>query len=89
MTQNNTLTDQDLTNNIPQRDPNWDYYEIWQSLHIAKYKIEAGLKLISAQEQADNETDEKLKEILDTVVEELEQVIENDLTNYSDDEIYE
>lgn len=88
MTQDNTLTDQSLTNTIPQPDPNWDYYELWQSLHIAQFKIQAGLKLVLGQEQANHDTDQKLKEILETVVEELEQVIDNDLTGYTDDEVY-
>ncbi|MEH2377306.1 MAG: hypothetical protein V7K27_00110 [Nostoc sp.] len=72
--------------NTPQPDPAWDYYEIWQSLHTIKNKIDAGIKLISGEEQADDTTDEKLKEILEPVLEQLERLIENDLTNYSDDD---
>ncbi|MHC5613422.1 MAG: IS200/IS605 family transposase [Nostoc sp.] len=30
--------------NISQPDPDWDYYEIWQSLHTIKNKIDAGIK---------------------------------------------
>jgi hypothetical protein len=66
-------------------DPEWDYYEIWQSLHTIKNKIDAGLKFISGEELADNTTDEKLKEILEPALEKLEEVIEDYLTNYSDD----
>ena len=69
----------------PQPDPNWDYYEIWQSLHAIKNKIDTGIKLISDAETANNTTDEKLKEILETALEQLESVIENDLTDYSKD----
>ncbi|HIK04583.1 MAG TPA: hypothetical protein IGS40_07710 [Trichormus sp. M33_DOE_039] len=82
------MTDKDLTNTIPKPDPSWDYYELWQSLHIAQYKIQSALKLALGQEQANHETDQKVKEILETVVEELEQVIDNDLTAYSNDEVY-
>lgn len=71
--------------NIPQPDPAWDYYEIWQLLHTIKNKIDAGIKLISAEELADNTTDEKLKEILEPALQQLESLIENELTDYSDD----
>ncbi|MDZ8261717.1 hypothetical protein [Nostoc sp. ChiQUE01b] len=36
--------------NISQPDPEWDYYEIWQSLHHIKTKIDAGLIFISGKE---------------------------------------
>ncbi|MEH2001084.1 MAG: hypothetical protein V7L00_20435 [Nostoc sp.] len=71
--------------NISQTDPDWDYSEVWQSLHIAQNKIDAGIKFISDQETGDDATDQKLKEILKPALEHLESVIENDLTNYSDD----
>ncbi|MHC5719151.1 MAG: hypothetical protein ACYTX0_45615 [Nostoc sp.] len=71
--------------NISQPDPDWDYYEIWQSLHTIKNKIDAGIKLISGEELADNTTDEKLKEILEPALEQLESLIENDLSDYSED----
>jgi hypothetical protein len=29
----------------------WDYYEIWQSLHAIKSKIDAGLEFIATQEK--------------------------------------
>ncbi|MEH2151039.1 hypothetical protein [Nostoc sp.] len=71
--------------NISQPDPDWDYYEVWQSLHTIKTKIDAGIKLISGEETGDNTTDKKLKEILEPALEQLESVIENDLTDYSED----
>ncbi|MEH1959844.1 MAG: hypothetical protein V7L05_08150 [Nostoc sp.] len=71
--------------NISQPDPDWDYYEVWQSLHTIKNKIDAGIKLISGEETADYATDEKLKQILEPALEQLELVIENDLTDYSED----
>ncbi|MHC5729588.1 MAG: hypothetical protein ACYTXY_36780 [Nostoc sp.] len=71
--------------NISQPDPDWDYYEVWQSLHTIKNKIDAGIKLISGKETGDNTTDKKLKEILEPALEKLESVIENDLTDYSED----
>ena len=71
--------------NIPQPDPDWDYYEVWQSLHTIKAKIDAGLKFISTKEQADDSIDAKLKEILEPALESLELIIENDLTNYSEE----
>lgn len=71
--------------NISQPDPDWDYYEVWQSLHIIRTKIDAGMKFISGEELADNTTDEKLKQILEPALEQLESIIENDLTSYSDD----
>ncbi|OYD99814.1 hypothetical protein [Nostoc sp. 'Peltigera membranacea cyanobiont' 232] len=70
----------------PQPDPDWDYYETWQLLHTIKKKIDAGIKFISGEELADNTTDEKLKQILEPALEQLEEVIENHLTNYSDDD---
>lgn len=76
-------------NNIPQPDPNWDYYEVWQLLQIAQFKIQTGIKLLLGQEQANNETDQTVKETLETALENLEQVIDNHLTSYTDDEIYE
>ncbi|WP_414579612.1 hypothetical protein [Anabaena sp. CCY 9402-a] len=80
------MADENL--DIPQTDPAWDYYEVWQSLHIAQVKIKSGIKLIFGQEQATHDTDQKLKEILETVVEKLEQVIDDELTGYADDEVY-
>lgn len=78
----------EITDNFLQPDPAWDYYEIWQALHGVKRKIDAALKLIASEEQADNTTDEKLKETLEPALTELEGIIENDLTNYSDDGDY-
>ncbi|MBD2438275.1 hypothetical protein [Nostoc sp. FACHB-110] len=63
-------------------DPAWDYYEIWQALHNIKNKIESGIKLIAAEEMANDSTDKKLKGILEPALEQLEAVIENDLTTY-------
>ncbi|MHC5828345.1 MAG: hypothetical protein ACYT04_73720 [Nostoc sp.] len=71
--------------NISQPDPDWDYYEVWQSLHTIKNKIDAGIKLIPGEELGDNTTDEKLKEILEPALEQLESLIENELTDYSED----
>ncbi|MEH2065124.1 MAG: hypothetical protein V7K50_23170 [Nostoc sp.] len=81
------LKNQSMTNvvNISQPDPDWDYYETWQSLQTIKTKIEAGIKLISGEETGDTRTDKKLKEILEPALEQLESVIENDLTDYSED----
>ncbi|MGF1934521.1 MAG: hypothetical protein RM347_008975 [Nostoc sp. ChiQUE02] len=70
----------------PQPDPDWDYHETWQLLHTIKNKIDAGIKFISGEELAGNTTDEKLKQILEPALEQLEEVIENHLTNYSDDD---
>jgi hypothetical protein len=74
-----------ILEDISQPDPDWDYYEIWQSLHIIKTQIDAGIKLISGEELADNTTDEKLKQILEPALEQLEEIIENHLTDYSED----
>ncbi|WP_375511424.1 hypothetical protein [uncultured Nostoc sp.] len=68
-----------------QPDPEWDYYEIWQLLHDIKNKIDAGLKVISGEEYADDTSDEKLKNILEPALEQLENVIENHLTYLDDD----
>ncbi|MEH2435204.1 MAG: hypothetical protein V7K25_13275 [Nostoc sp.] len=75
--------------NISQPDPGWDYYEIWQSLHAIKNKIDARIKLITGEDLADNTTDEKLKEILEPALEQLKSLIENELTDYSDVKDYE
>ena len=66
--------------NISQPDPELDYYKIWQLLHDIKNKIDAGLKLISGEKHADYTSDEKLKEILEAALAQLENVIENHLT---------
>jgi hypothetical protein len=82
------MTETEILNNIPQPDPAWDYYEVWQSLHIAQFKIKNGLQLVLSQEAANHDTDQKLKEILESIVDRLEEIIENDLTGYADDEVY-
>jgi hypothetical protein len=76
-------------NNIPDPDPNWDYYEIWKLLHIAQFKIQTSMKLLLSQEQANNDTDQKVKETLETALQNLELVIDKHLTGYTDDEVYE
>lgn len=65
---------------IPQPDPSWDYYEIWQSLHSIKNKIDAGLKFIADQKKPTKATDQQLKEMLAEVVVKLDEIIEFDLT---------
>ncbi len=76
----------DFFDNKPHPDPEWDYYEIWQALQDVKNKIDAGLKFISGEDLADNTTDEKLIEILEPAQEKLLEIIEEHLTNYSDDD---
>lgn len=70
--------------NIPQPDPSWDYYEIWNSMLAIKSQMDTGLKLIAKAEKADNITDEKLARILNPALNELEQTLD-DLTNYSEE----
>ena len=65
--------------NISQPDPEWDYYEAWQLLHNIKNKIDAALKIMSGEEHAGYASDEKLKNILEPALEQLEDVIENNL----------
>jgi hypothetical protein len=66
--------------NTWEADPGWDYYEIWQSLHSVKAKIEAGLTFIADKEKATKDTDQKLKEKLADALGKLEEVIDFDLT---------
>lgn len=61
-------------------DPAWDYYEIWQSLHSIKNKIDVGLQFIADKEKSSKATDQKLKEILTDALGRLEEVIDFDLT---------
>ncbi|MBE9209180.1 hypothetical protein IQ244_22105 [Nostoc sp. LEGE 06077] len=80
---NNTfidMTETEITNNIPQPDANWDYYEVWQSLHSIKNKIDAGLKFIADQEKSTPATDQELKGMLMDTVGKLEEIIDFDLT---------
>ncbi|MBH8574568.1 hypothetical protein I8752_16360 [Nostocaceae cyanobacterium CENA369] len=70
--------------NVFQPDPEWDYYEIWESLHSVKSKIEAGLTFLAKQELADNSTDEKLVEILDPALSELGRLVEDELSDSID-----
>ncbi|MBD2204959.1 hypothetical protein H6G33_04135 [Calothrix sp. FACHB-1219] len=69
-----------------QPDPSWDYYEIWNSLVAIKSRIDTGLNLIAKVEKADSQIDEKLKEILEPALNELEQIMEEDLSDYYSEE---
>ncbi|MEH1909753.1 hypothetical protein [Nostoc sp.] len=65
--------------NTSQPDPDWDYYEAWQLLHDIRNKIDAALNVMSSEERADYTSDEKLKQILEPALEQLENVIDNHL----------
>ncbi|MDZ8083419.1 MAG: hypothetical protein RMX65_022805 [Nostoc sp. DedQUE01] len=80
--------------NLPQPDPAWDYYGIWEALHNIKNKIDTALKFIAGEELADDSTDEKLLKILEPASDELVTLIHNELINYvefpiKDEEVYE
>ncbi|MBD2202736.1 hypothetical protein H6G33_17815 [Calothrix sp. FACHB-1219] len=72
--------------NIPQPDPSWDYYQIWNSLLAIKSQMDRGLNLIAKVEKADSQIDEKLREILEPALNELEQIMEEDLSDYYSEE---
>lgn len=65
----------------PQPDPAWSYYEIHSGLTTLNNKITEALKLISNQENASLETDNKLLEILKPHAGDLFDIVA-DLKNY-------
>ncbi|OUL28799.1 hypothetical protein [Nostoc sp. 106C] len=69
--------------NIPQPDPAWDYYILWHSLHHIKAKINAALKLIANNEDADSEIDEQIRILLNPTSEKLTEIVEQ--LAYDDD----
>ncbi|MEH1911269.1 hypothetical protein [Nostoc sp.] len=69
-----------------QADPAWDYYEVCQGLIRVREQINKSIAFISAEEEANNDTDEKLKQMLEPALEQFESIIENDLTDCCDDD---
>lgn len=56
---------QDNLNNldISQPDPEWDYYELWDMAYQIKYKLDQAIKYMTAVEEADDSTDERLRQM--------------------------
>lgn len=77
----------DVKADVNQPDPNWDYYEVYQKLQSVKNKIDAALGILSKTEQADNDVDQKVLEILQPAIETFGEVVDEDLL--FDDDIYE
>jgi hypothetical protein len=71
---------------VTQPDPAWAYAQVWASLHKVKAKIDSAIELITGKEESDNKTDEQLREILELVLGEIDEVLEFDLAEYLDDE---
>ncbi|MBD2503150.1 hypothetical protein [Anabaena azotica] len=64
-------------NNESSPDPAWDYYETWQLLHRMKQIAESGIALIADKENADRETDAKLKQAIEPLLTQLEESIDD------------
>lgn len=62
----------EITNNIPEPDPDWDYYIIWHKLFKAKYKIEKLMKFVGEIENSTRESDQSIDQDLIEIVEVLE-----------------
>ncbi|MBC1242199.1 hypothetical protein [Nostoc sp. 2RC] len=60
---------------IPQPDPEWDYYPLWHSLQHIKAKIDAALKVMNKQEYANSVTDVEMREILDLASDKLIEIV--------------
>ena len=71
------MSDKNLeaTNNTWQPDPSWDYYEIWQSCHQIKAKIDAALNLMREQEDRNDTSDRQINQTLSRASEHLVNVI--------------
>lgn len=52
----------DFNPNIPQPDPDWDYYELWQMAYQVHEKLEQAIKYMTVVEHADDSTDERLRQ---------------------------
>lgn len=55
----------EILKDIPQPDPAWDYYIIWHSLLAHKAKIDIALKTIKDAENATDELDEEIYDLLE------------------------
>lgn len=55
------MDSENLNLNIPQPDPNWEYYELWQLAHKLKAGIEGTIKYMAVIESADGSTDANLR----------------------------
>ncbi len=65
----------EITNNISQPDPAWDYYPIWHSLHHIKAKIDVALTVLSEEKYSTPEIDKQLRAILDPPSDKLVELI--------------
>ncbi len=72
---------------IPQPDPDWDYYETWQLLHHMKSVAEAGIALIADKKNADSETDAKLNQLIEPFLIQLEGTVDDLSTEATDEEL--
>ncbi|MBU7587261.1 MAG: hypothetical protein KAF91_31180 [Nostoc sp. TH1S01] len=55
----------ETTNNTWQPDPAWDYYTLWHELIHAKAKIDQVLNRMKEIEDATDNTDDEIREILE------------------------
>ncbi len=66
----------EITGNIPQPDPAWDYYPLWHSLHHIKARIDSALKIMSETENANEKTDNQLRKMLDLTSDKLIEIVQ-------------
>ncbi len=65
------MNNEDL--DIPQPDPDWDYYILWHKLFKAKYKLEKLLKYVAQIESANTDSDQNVNEDLVEIINLLEE----------------
>jgi hypothetical protein len=54
----------DISNEIPQPDPAWDYYILWQVLHEIKDRIDEALGFMNDIESSTLESNEAIRNLL-------------------------
>ena len=64
----------DISNNIPQPDPGWDYYIEWHKLLRAKSQLEKLIEYLSKVKDATEDTQEILQKDLQAITDTLESI---------------
>lgn len=70
------MNSENLNLNIPQPDPEWEYYGLWQDVHTAKADLDKAIKYIAVIEQPDDSTDACIAQMLNGVADLLRNCVE-------------
>ncbi|MEH2089678.1 hypothetical protein [Nostoc sp.] len=65
----------DISNDLPQPDPVWDYYITWHKLFKAKSHLDKLIKYVGQFEEAESAIDEQIESDLILVIRHLEDVL--------------